>query len=177
MKQNEITKEIIARDIAEMLNSRVSDHAVKCLVRDTYSWRWSQQTSELGTAGKYEGCPYWSKKAVDLWITKRQVPKGEIIHEHVVPRSVLATKIVQLRDAKKTVSADEVFRLFDGCCLACIVLNHEDKTLPRNLKLSEFNSPWQRYVQTPEIVVGKVENSDPNTWRPLWAESSYDSSS
>lgn len=159
-----VSKSTIVNDITSMLNSDVSDQAIGWLVSRAYSWIWADNRAEKGTAAKYKGCEYWSEAAKNLWTKMGNVPTGkQVIFEHVVPRSVLVEKLLNLRK-DKLVTAEAVRQVFTDNCFACIVLVGEDKKLERKMP-KEAASRWARYEIVPEIIVGKIENQNPENWQ------------
>ena len=167
-----VDKETIVRDVAILLGSEVSDAAIKYLVSNAYAWFWSQDYARKGHLGKYEDCAYWSRAAKDLWLKKGEIPKGEIIHEHVVPRSQLVKELIELRKSAEHASLDDrleqVRTIFQTRCIACIVLKAENSILPKHSALCErVQSTWGRYIGVPGLVVGSISNGHPETWKAL----------
>lgn len=167
-----VDKETIVRDVAIMLESDVSDEAIKHLVSSAYAWFWSQDCAVKGHRGKYKGCEHWSRAAKDLWLKKGGIPKGEIIHEHVVPRAQLVKELIELRKSAEHASLDDrleqVRTIFQTRCIACIVLKAENSILPTHSALCErVQSTWGRYIGVPGLVVGSISNGRPETWKAL----------
>lgn len=160
-----LTKPTIVADLTLLLNSSVSDQTIGWLVSRVYSGLWSEDYASKGTAGKYEGCPLWSKAAKDRWVRLGRVPKGDIIHEHVVPRSSLVTEILALR-RRKPIQPKVVEGILKRECFACVVLKREDKKLSPEMP-SGATSIWARYEHVPQIKVGEIDDKNPQTWHEL----------
>jgi hypothetical protein len=159
-----LTKPTIVTDLTLLLNSPVSDQTIGWLVSRVYSGLWSEDSAIKGKSGKYEGCSLWSKAAKDRWLELNRVPIGEIIHEHIVPRNLLAKKLLALRK-NKPVEKTDVENILNNECFACIVLKTENKKLSQKKMPFEAASIWSRYEVVPDIVVGKIHDKNPATWQ------------
>lgn len=164
-----LTRAIIASDVTAMINCHeIDSDSIYRLVREFYAWKWSENVAEWGRKGKYEYCKYWSEEALNLWRNLKKPPTGkEVIHEHVVPRSVVAEKIKNLRKLNNPVRQETVSDIFEKWCFACVVLKREHKLLVEIKKGKTFNHPWLRYQNTSEITVGEIQEADKETWKEI----------
>ena len=173
------TKEIIARDVAFVLNAPLS-YGTQQAVLNNAAWTWTEFD------GKVEGCRYWSveasgRKLVSLHkqvsALKAKVASGDsvdlralkrinCIHEHAVPRKVFCQIIRQII----TPSAENVFEVCERLLQAAIVTDEEDKRLCestlRQMMPTEFfdqasqsyMNPWLRYSHCGITLVPKPPN-------------------
>ena len=155
-----------------MLGSEISDEAVRCLVSGSYAWLWSQDSAEKGYRGKYENCIHWSEGAKDRWLAKGSVPKGEVIHEHVVPRAELVNALLALRASECEMTFEQrrekVRGIFQSRCIGCVVLKTEDEDIPKRIRgNSDASSVWGRYSAVPGLIVGTINDGDPKNWQAI----------
>src|SRR5438128_608853 len=82
------TKEQMAKDVLAALNAPMSYRAKEVVLLDVFS-AWTE------SAGKYNGCPYWSEGA---WELRCQLAwKKNVRHEHGVPKKVLKELLLSLK--------------------------------------------------------------------------------
>jgi hypothetical protein len=118
------SKETMCKDVEITLNSDLS-YAAKSSVIDIVLWNWS------GFDGKYEGCPYWSEKAM-------KNPDAKLIHEHLVPRSVVFKKLLDLESP----DYDQVYSLLETYCVGVVVTKEEDEHLNKIGLRQKMPSDW-----------------------------------
>lgn len=126
------SKEIIARDIAFILNAPVS-YGTKYAVLAEVTWVWTEFD------GKHKGCSYWSVEALKLPVNG--IGK-QTIHEHVVPKRVVIEKLFALQKPTET----EVYELLNKFLISIIVKKAED----RRLNLAGFNNKMPAEFDHPE---------------------------
>lgn len=99
-------------------------------------WVWSEYF------GKYDGCCYWSKKALKF--------KGDtksLCHEHIVPKKVIIEKICGLKSPTKP----KIREILERYCIGCVVTRDEDKELNKAGLRAQMpagwngDDPWARY--------------------------------
>ncbi|HBE67113.1 MAG TPA: hypothetical protein DDW52_03090 [Planctomycetaceae bacterium] len=133
-----------------MLNAPLS-YGTKFAVASDISWAWTEFD------GKTVGCRYWSRRAVQAHAFD---PKTKLIHEHVVPKSIVIRMLFELKSPTNA----EVFDLLDRFLVAVVVTPEEDRFLARKHRStmpSEFfdsNSDgfqdiWLRYRLTQIEVI------------------------
>lgn len=137
------TKEQIVCDIVHVLNAEVA-YGTKYAVLKDASWVWTE------FHGKYNGCKWWSKKALRL---KKQDPKTRLLrHEHAVPRKVVFAMLCKLRNP----SVKSVGRICNKFLIGVVVTKEEESLLNRrfnctmpedfgNSKSKDYRKPWLRY--------------------------------
>jgi hypothetical protein len=132
------TKQVIANDLAFILNAKNLHRGTQQAVIDNILWVWSEFD------GKYKGCKYWSAKA----LSSVNKPK-KLIHEHLVPRKMLREMIFDLNNP----SSDELYKILDTWCIGVVVTVDEDRNLNK-LKLRssmpqnwDKENKWSRYIE------------------------------
>jgi len=134
------TKENMAHDVAFILTAPV-EWGTKYDVINGILWAWN------GDHGKYDGCEYWSKKALE----SKNDPKVKRIHEHIVPRKALIGILERLADP----TPDKVRQVLNCLCVAAVIANEEHSRLDlsfRDRMPNDFvesplsaSDPWLRY--------------------------------
>ncbi|QDS98398.1 hypothetical protein [Adhaeretor mobilis] len=130
------SKKVICKDVAEIMASQSLHYGTKHVVLAQTVWAWSE------FHGKYEGCPFWSEKALasDRIAT-------EFIHEHAVPKSVIIKMLFDLKNP----TPEKVEDILSSFCVGVVVTREEDRTLNQNglrLKMPEDwdgDDRWARY--------------------------------
>lgn len=126
------TKKEISTDGAFVLSSPGLNWGTKYAVLAEAIWAWSEFD------GKTDGCRYWSQKA-------RHAKKsgGKLIHEHVVPTSVIIEKLRKLRSP----SPASVGRVLSKFRIGAVITDDEDKKLNAHGLRSKMPSGWDgKYV-------------------------------
>ena len=130
------TKQEIVEDLALVLACNSLRFGTKYAVVDQVIWVWSEFD------GKHKGCSYWSEQALATG-SKR----AGLVHEHVVPRSIIRKELFALRNPSITT----LKRLLDRLCIGVVVTKEEDDHL-RSLKLHasmpddwDGQDVWARY--------------------------------
>ena len=143
----------ICRDASIVLFSDLS-YGTKYAVVSEITWVWSEFD------GKLKGCRYWSERAL--------AASGEpLIHEHVVPKSVIISKLFELSEP----SQDAVEHALEKLCIGVVVTREEDLRLNAlGLKSSMPSdwcgaNPWARYELAGVSVVDLVAASN-NSFKP-----------
>jgi hypothetical protein len=80
--------------------------------------------------GKYLGCPYWSKRAIEHW-NSTNTRKG-LRHEHAVPKILVARLLLKLQNTTE----EAVGRLLRSLLVAVIVTAEEDQRLNKKYRCS-----------------------------------------
>lgn len=106
------TREQICEDVARVLRSSLS-YGTKHAVLANAVWVWSE------FEGKIKGCSRWSRAA-----RSNPTIKG-LIHEHVVPKSVLIRMLFDLSNP----TTEAVAGILDRFCIGVVVTRDEDKRL------------------------------------------------
>ena len=129
------TKAELCADIAFVLNSSLH-YGTKFAVLSEATWVWTEFD------GKDNGCKYWSEAA---W--KVQDDRRQLVHEHVIPKSIVIQRLLALSPA----TAESVNQLMGSYCLGAVITRKEDahlnshglrSTMP--LDWDEQNA-WARY--------------------------------
>ena len=118
-------KQQIVKDVAFILNvpeawlSYAAQHAV---LRQA-AWTWTEIN------GKYEGCEIWSKAA---WKIRHVAEKGELIHEHAVPRAIVIGMLRQLAERHRgKVTTPMVRRILGNFLHGVVITREEDQRLSK----------------------------------------------
>lgn len=144
------TKEVIAADLALVLNSPLS-YGTKFAVASDICWVWTEFD------GKIKGCKYWSKSAVAAYTADS---KAKLIHEHVVPKSIVIRMLFDLQSP----TDDDVYTILERYLVAVVVTPEEDAGLSRRHRSTMpsqffdetsggYQDIWLRYKQTPIEVI------------------------
>jgi len=132
------SKEEICRDVAFVISCETLHIGTRLAVVDQVFWVWTEFD------GKYDGCKYWSKKAKAL---PKGEAKGNLVHEHLVPRKVVRQKLLRCK------SANDVRTVLETWCIGVVVTREEDQLL-NSLRLGSAMphdwdgiDPWARYTK------------------------------
>lgn len=117
----------ICADMAEVLRSQTLHYGTKRAVVDQALWVWSEFD------GKYAGCPIWSQAAKGSGLKS----KG-LIHEHVVPREIVRTKLFDLTAP----TPESVSAVMTEWCIGAVILKTEDDLLNRAGLNSRMPENW-----------------------------------
>ncbi len=140
------TKSEICADVAIVLNSKLH-YGTKYSVFDNVLWVWTE------FEGKYKGCEYWSKAALQLGEDEKR-----LVHEHAVPKKILIDMLMQ----HPSPTADSVRQLLQNYCKAAVITKAEDAVLNRLGLRSKMPSdwdrkdPWARYKAAGIVLCSKV---------------------
>ncbi len=137
------SRESIARDIAIILSHPDITDRTKRKFAQGAAWGWTEFD------GKIDGCRWWSRAAIDA---RSRDPKAKLIHEHVVPRKVIAEQLLKLNP----ITPDAVFSLLTRFAIGCIVTPEEDARLSMGTRSkmpepfddvthADFENLWLRY--------------------------------
>lgn len=148
---NEIIDEIYSDFCVVCKGHIISKQAVHDMA-SLVSW----ELTELN--GKFEGCKYWTKKALEVYKNSKSKPKKdwqkELIHEHVIPRKFLIDYIMSCYDKES-----EPEKKYFDLVIACVVTKEENNVLNKKYKslmpgdikdiedITEINR-WERYIQS-----------------------------
>jgi hypothetical protein len=133
----------MASDISIALRSDLT-HGGKFDVLNNVMWAWTEYD------GKYLGCPYWTRSAIDVY--RRAHNFKDLRHEHVVPKKCLMAMLFNLPDPTSGIVLEMLSRYLIGV----IVTRDEDALLGIELSKSmpaQFEGcadvmardPWLRY--------------------------------
>lgn len=123
-----------------------------------------------GKFNKYFGVPFWSAGAIDRIVDNIKASKKtdkDLVHEHSVPKCVIAEKLDEMYE-KKLTSEDDVFELIDRFCHSVIVSKEEDVKLnkaglrskmPQSFSFAEGDDILGRY-RAADIEVFCVDSAD-----------------
>ena len=133
------TRETLCADVAAVLNSSVhwgTKHAVLAEV----TWVWSE------FEGKYSETLQWSEAA---WLL-RAGDRKQLVHEHVVPKSVI---IRELRKLERIADTEGVRVVLDRLCIGAVITKDEDRQLSQlgfrkrmPVGWEASGDPWARYA-------------------------------
>jgi len=145
----------IAAQVAELLvvasePSNAMNRVARWQVRNTL-WRWTVDAVDTEGVVRIDG----ARSSRDLWPITRKAqsaaPGAKLVHEHVVPRGVIASQLL----ASELRSMDAVFHALRRHCLAAVVTKDEDNLLnERGFKQAMpdgwtwGDDPWARYRVT-----------------------------
>lgn len=149
------TRDDIARDLAIILNSDVSIFLMKRICAGC-CWGWTE------IDGKYRGCRYATPDALSAIEAHRGQPgrvRG-LIHEHAVPRIVIAGKLLALQRP----TTEDVAAVLDRYAIGVVVTQAENKRLEAGLRQKmpptftdpahpHHNDPFARYRATAIPVI------------------------
>lgn len=123
-----------------MHEGRVPEHHEKCLkdLITTLLWKHTE------ASGKYDGCPYWSTKALasrgkhgKVVTSKREDRYGALRHEHLFPRNQMIEELFSIA-APNMKDVEEKLKHNIGV----VVTVEEDEKLEKE---GMFSDPWKRY--------------------------------
>ncbi len=104
-----LTREQLVADAVICIRSALS-YRSKYALLDNICWMLSEHD------GKYQGCRFWSRGALESGI--------ELRHEHVVPRRVIISLLLDAQDA-----TDERIRAVLQLCVGAVITKEEDQHL------------------------------------------------
>lgn len=153
------TKEQMALDVAAVLSSSLSFAAKYAVLADTF-WQWTE------FYGKYNGCPYWTVKAVEEFKSNPLPNEKKYRHEHIVPKRVLNQLLFEMPPQTN----ESIFNFLSIMNIGVVVTREEDNLLNVDYRMSmppefhepssgEFHDPWLRYKRCGVMVVDR-RNSD-----------------
>lgn len=161
---------------SDFLDEIVNDFAIACkskISKQALFDMASQVSWELTEwQGAIIGCPYWSELAFSklklengksdadgYTVYKRpsnkqleEKYKGEVLHEHIVPRRLFTEYIIDCRDNKAELDKTDFKKM-----ISCVIEKQEEnKKLDENFKsempgkksLKEIENPWERYIKS-----------------------------
>ncbi len=120
------TKNELCDDIAFTLNSSLH-YGTKYAVLSEATWVWTE------FEGKYDGCQYWSKAALEF----RGNPKM-LVHEHVMPKKL----VIELLLKMSSPTTSSVYQLLDSYCKGAVITRAEDAALNRLGLRSKMPPDW-----------------------------------
>ncbi|QMV44263.1 hypothetical protein [Cohnella cholangitidis] len=126
------TNEQLADDVFHILQSESLSIGAKHAVVFEVTWLWTE------AEGKYTGCKFWSKQALEH-IDKPQGVKSKILrHDHVVPRNYIVKRLL----FGELMSRQEVYKFLNDNLIGCIVTKEEDDLLNENGYQREMPKGW-----------------------------------
>lgn len=141
--------ETICRDVSQVLRADLS-YGTKYAVVSEVTWVWSEFN------GKLKGCRYWTESALAA------SPDTSLVHEHVVPKSVIISRLFELSEP----SPGDVKNVLEKLCIGVVVTKEEDlrlnalglrSAMPTNWCGSD---PWARYQLAGIAVVDLAAGSN-----------------
>lgn len=124
------------------------------ILLDHFLWAWTE------FEGKYKGCNWWSEKAYEEYIKRKENKTKGFIHDHVVPRDVIRKEILKMLGNNS--SYEQLFDFFNMHLIGCVITKEEDNRL-RKLGLKDVlgcnldtHTAWNRY-EIAKISRKKVE--------------------
>lgn len=129
------TKSQISADVARILKSKLH-HGTKFAVLAEVVWVWSE------FEGKYQGCKYWSERALRV-----RNDSKILVHDHIVPKKIVYDMLFGLGAP----SARAVRRILRRFCIGAIITREEDQRLNALGLRSRMpdgwdgRDPWARY--------------------------------
>jgi len=143
----------MADDVALALKSSLSRRA-QVAVLNNVCWEWTEYD------GKYEGCRWWTRDAIDAFNSKFDKPKRirvkSLRHEHVVPRRV----VIELLFGLPTQAPEAVLEVLQKFLQVVVVTEKQeaklrdadskdklDNKMPQEFYEPgpSFHEPWLRY--------------------------------
>jgi hypothetical protein len=115
------------------------------VLKDFVFWKWSERH------GKIKGCKYWSEIALHSYNDL----DAEFKHEHVIPRSYLANKLIS--KYPNGVTKNQIQKDLNKFCIGCVITEDEDdfpNDLRSNMPLDwDWNDGniWKRYGKAMKI--------------------------
>lgn len=153
---NKKNKRSIAKTISLLIDDRNEiPEYIQFFLVDRLLWA-ATEHDDNGKFNKYFGVPYWSVGAIDKVvenINSSKKPEKDLVHEHSVPKCVIAEKLDELYE-KKLTSEDDVFELIDRFCHSVVVSKEEDVKLnkagfrskmPQSFTFAEGDDVFGRY--------------------------------
>jgi len=150
----DVRKKLI-QDLFTILNTKEITDRVKNNAINYAIYNWTEVN------GKYEGNEFWSEKAYKLAYVKRKDRAYQLVHEHIVPRSVIREKIINLEN-KDILS---LYLIFEKYVIAAVITKEEDNLfskdydgeklrskMPKEFYREEeerkewLDNPWARYL-------------------------------
>lgn len=131
-------KQDVLNDIFIVLTTSLSLESKVNILSHCFLWAWSEWD------GKYYGCKYFSEKALEQLIHKKNVK--DLRHEHVIPRKELIKLLLELPQQEITIEYLEKF--FNEWVMAAVITKEEDKLLPIKDMPTNFykeKNIWGRY--------------------------------
>ena len=152
-------------------------------VLEKYSWYLTEyQSDDRGEyhRAKYQGCPFWSLKALSDWKEGTISPK-ELRHEHVVPRTILMNSIWKTFCTEESISEEKKHRITQQIIegfIGCVVTIDEANKLDQNHKITmpygdsffdivEQGLVWGRYKECNIPVYQVIWKREKNRWERI----------
>lgn len=153
--ENKRTSEEMIKDIYFALSSRDLSPKAKRDIIEAVARDWTK------IYGKYKGCRFWSKEAIELYkkmveenngrsITETEL-SSKFVHEHVVP----IRELIRFFDVRQDLTADYIREHMIDKLIGAIVTKKENKKLeeaglkdkmPGDFWLDDEQNPWWRYI-------------------------------
>ena len=167
-------KDKMLNDILFLLDAGESlSDVAKFDILKAIGWHYTERKDPGTPKAKKLGCTYWTQEAFDIVFeckggkySLRPGVKNKIdhvvIHEHVVPKEVFITSIMNF---KGKIDKESLKKILDDNYFACIVSPSEAKELDKNNKMSmpgsknlfTISNPWERYIKAGFESVLKLE--------------------
>lgn len=157
LRPRTFTDDDVVNDVVAVLNGPFSTWAKTSLAQGAL-WAWSARH------GKYEGCPYWSRNALDQFRATGSI--SGLRHEHIVPRKLTVAKIMGV----SSITREDLRAILETHALGCVVTKAEAQILDRGLKQRmpegfataghpNFENVWARYIEK------KIDRIGPVCWK------------
>lgn len=113
------TKEQLADDVYNVLISDNLSIGAKHAVIHEVTWLWTE------FYGKYTGCPFWSKNALQYLLETEQMKAKILRHDHIVPRNMIIKRLLYGQQMKR----EDLLSFLDENLIGCVLLKEEDSYL------------------------------------------------
>lgn len=128
------TKEQLAQDVFEVLQSQALSFAAKMAVIAEVLWVWSEFD------GKYEGNPLVSTDARVI-MQRGNRKANQLVHEHIIPRKLMYERLFNADPA--WTKWEEIKEFLTIYCVAVVVTKAEDTLLNKEgLRQKMPSDPW-----------------------------------
>lgn len=168
---NPINKQHVARVISMLVDDRNDVPLyIQCFLVDRLLWA-STEYSDEGKWQKYFGTPYWSRGAIETTVANAAAEgiklDKDLVHEHSVPKCVLAERIDVLWKEKRITEAD-IHDLLARFSHAAVISRNEDgeinkcglrNRMPEDFSFAETDDVFGRY-HVAELEIFKLETHD-----------------
>lgn len=159
------TKDRIVEQTVILLESELRDEIKEEVLKDPLFWLWTEIPNNGALdETKYTSIKYWSESAIKHW-NAHKIKRG-LIHEHIIPRSVLAEGILKMwKDIQlepSRIKIQFVREFYEEFVRAAVVLKSADKFakgLSSKLPKIDCEFLWGRYIES-NIKMFEVEYFD-----------------
>ncbi len=148
-------------DLVQLMKRKkwLSSHLWEVAV-DNILWNWT------GFHGKTVGCPYWSESALEAYERENRLPlEPKLIHEHVIPKSILIELLSKEASANRKTLKD----FMNSCVVGAVVTKEEHVRLHQQDDTCDWSS--LSVAKTDDnFVFARYQKAKIKVWHVNWSK-------